>query len=180
MMAHIPRRHKLPLLDVHGAPSSSSGDQQVRLPAQERRNLQHVDSLGSNLAVAGLMHIGQHRQAGIFGDAPQDAHAFNQPWPAEALHAGAVGLVVAGLEDVRHAKIGGDALNALRHAPRMIFRLDHARPGNQEKLARAHLDGPDFERLAHEFDSIVIDNRATCRLRCRGADHDGGYRCLGG
>jgi hypothetical protein len=62
------------------------------------------------------MHVGQHGQAGVFGQTAQDARAFDQARAAKALHAGAVGLVVAGLEDVGNAEVGGDALNGLGHA----------------------------------------------------------------
>ena len=78
------------------------------------------------------MHVGQHRQACIFGDSPQNACALDQARSAIALDAGAVGLVVAGLEDERDAEVGGDALNRLGERARMGLGLDDARAGDQE------------------------------------------------
>ncbi len=102
--------------------------------------------------MAGLVNVGQHRQARIFRQPAQDARALDQPRPAKALHAGSVGLVVARLEDVGNAEIRRDALDLLGHRARVRLGLDDARPGNQEKLALAHMDRTDFKGMAHAID----------------------------
>ena len=48
------RRDELALLDVHDAPGASGGHQQVRLPAEERGDLQDVRHLGGRLRLRRL------------------------------------------------------------------------------------------------------------------------------
>ena len=103
-------------------------------------------------AVGRLVYVGQHRQAGVLGQAGENARALHQAGSAKALHTGAVGLVVAGLEDVGKAEISGDALNSLGHAPRVALGLDDAGTGDEEKLALAHMDRAYFKGVAHGYD----------------------------
>ena len=105
------------------------------------------------------MDIGQHRQAGILRQTSQNARSLNQPGAAIALDTGAVGLVVAGLEDEWNAEIRRDALNGFGEPAQMAFGLDDARTGDQEELALAHMHGTDFKRVAHEADFILIERR---------------------
>ncbi len=86
-----------------------------------------------------LMHISQHRQAGIFGQSGQDARALDDSRPAITLDAGAVGLVVAGLEDERNAEFRRDALDALGHRTHVRLGLNHARSGDQKQPSPANL-----------------------------------------
>ena len=44
-------------------PVAAAAIEQIGLPAQERRDLQHVDGLGDARALLGLVHVGQHRHA---------------------------------------------------------------------------------------------------------------------
>jgi hypothetical protein len=60
---HIPRRQKLPLLDVDRDPCLTGGEQQVGLPRQESGNLQHIHHLGDRGALGGIMDIGQDGHA---------------------------------------------------------------------------------------------------------------------
>ena len=143
-------------------PVLPGGHQQIGLAAEEGGNLQHVHGLGGHLAVGRLMHVGQHRQAGVLGDAAQNARALDEARPAIALHAGAVGLVVAGLEDVGNAEVAGDALNGLGHRARVGLGLDDARAGDQEELARADVDGADFKGVVHGFDCKGWAESYTC------------------
>ena len=96
---------------------------------------------------------------------------FDQSRPAKAFHAGAVGLVVAGFEDVRNAEIAGDALNGLGHAARVGLRLDDARSGNEKQLTCADMHRPDLERVTHGGDSTA--SHRTCALS------DGAIPCAG-
>jgi hypothetical protein len=58
-----------PFLDVDGAAGFAGSDQQVGLAAEESGNLEDIDGFGGDLAVRGLVHIGEHGQARVFGDA---------------------------------------------------------------------------------------------------------------
>ena len=151
-VAHVPGRDELALLDVNGAPSAASGDQQIGLTAEESGNLQDVDGFGGDFAVGRLMNVGEDRQTGVFGEAAKDASSFHEAGTTETLYAGAIGLVVAGLEDVGNAEIGRDALDGFGHFACVGFGLDNAGTGDQEEPARAHLHGADFKRGGHEGD----------------------------
>jgi hypothetical protein len=69
---HVPGRQELALLDVDRTAGAGGGDQEVGLAAQEGRDLQHVHGLGQQRALAGFVHVGQHRQAGHFADLGKD------------------------------------------------------------------------------------------------------------
>ena len=61
-LLHVPGREELALLDVDHAPGLGRRDQKVGLPAEEGRDLQHVDDLGDFGALRRLVHVGEHRQ----------------------------------------------------------------------------------------------------------------------
>src|ERR1035437_6008905 len=96
---HVTRRDKLPLLDIDGTSGCSCGYEQVGLAAQECGNLQYIHCLGGDLAMAGLVNVGEHWQPRLPCQSTKDAGALDKAGAAKALHTGAVGLVVAGLED---------------------------------------------------------------------------------
>src|SRR6266481_2809606 len=81
-VAHVPRRDELALLHVDRAAglcgSLRSGDQQIRLAAEERGNLQYIDSLSDGRAVGSSMDIGEDGQAGAIADSAEDTAALNQ------------------------------------------------------------------------------------------------------
>ncbi len=57
------RRDELALLDVDDAAGAPGRDQQIRLAAQERRDLQDVDGFGGGFGLRGLVDIGEHGDA---------------------------------------------------------------------------------------------------------------------
>jgi len=59
-MPHVPWGDELALLDVDGPPAQSRGHHQIRLPAQECRNLQHIHDLGNFAHIRSFMHVGEH------------------------------------------------------------------------------------------------------------------------
>ena len=61
---HVPGREELALLDVDRLAGPGGGHQQVRLAAEEGRDLQHVADLGHRGALVGQVDVGQHRAAG--------------------------------------------------------------------------------------------------------------------
>ena len=152
-VAHIAGRDELAFFDVYGTACFAGGHQQVSLATQKRGNLEDVDSFGGDIAVGGLVNVGEDGQAGVFSDAAKNARALRQARPSKTLHAGAVGFVVAGFEDEGDTKIGGDALDGLGHGARVGFGLDDAGSSDEEKPARTHLHRPDFKGVAHEGNS---------------------------
>ena len=91
------------------------------------------------------MHIRQNRNLQLVLNFLQNAQAFLQSRAAKAANRSAIGLVVAGLEDERETERLGHALDNLGHANGVLFALDHARPGNQKKIARSDANIADLE-----------------------------------
>src|SRR5438105_1265282 len=54
---HFLWRHELALFDVDPSPGLSAGDQQIRLPREKRGHLEHVDNLGRDGRLRGLMDV---------------------------------------------------------------------------------------------------------------------------
>ncbi len=135
-MAHVPWRDELALLHVDRAPGICGGHQQIGLAAEERRNLQHdlyrSKGIAHSRALFGGMDVRQDRQSIGFTDSPQNAAALCKPRPTKAVDRGAIGLVVAGFEDVRHAEVRGDALNGISHAACVALGLYDTGPGNKK------------------------------------------------
>ena len=111
----------------------------------------------------------------------ENARPLFEAGSAKAFDAGAIGLVIAGFEDIGDAEIGCDALNGFGHGARMGLGLDDAGTGDEEEPARADLHGPDFKGVAHERDCNVQGSvarasaagpsgRAEWTLRLRAAD----------
>ena len=65
---HVPGGDELAFLDVDGAAGFAGGDEQVGLAAEEGGDLEDVDGFGGDLAVGGLVDVGEDGQAGVSGD----------------------------------------------------------------------------------------------------------------
>ncbi len=124
-----------PLLDVDGLARGRRGAEEVGLPAQEGRDLDHVKDAGGGFDLRRLMDVGQDGDAERILDLGQDGQAFGRAGSAEGPPRGAVGLVVGGLEDERQSEAGGDVPEAAGQAEGVGARLDDARPGDQEEPA---------------------------------------------
>ena len=59
-----------------------------------------------------------------------------RPGPRKLVTGGAVGLVVAGFEDVGDAEVGGDALDGVGHGAGVLLALDDAGAGDEEERGR--------------------------------------------
>ena len=59
-LRHVLRRHELSLLHVDHRARLAGGDHKIRLPRQERGDLQHIAHLRHAGALPRLMDIGQH------------------------------------------------------------------------------------------------------------------------
>ena len=165
-VGHVPRGDELALLYIDGAPGFSGGDEQVGLPAKEGWDLEDVYGFGCDFALAGLVDIGEDGKAGFASEAAEDAGAFEEAGTAKTLDAGAVGLVVAGLEDEGNAKVGGDALQRVGHGAHVGFALNDAGSGDEKETAGANLHRPDFKRVAHEGDFTAPDTSGAEDAQC--------------
>ena len=154
-MAHVGRREELSFLDVDDAPGPCRRDEQIRLPAEERRDLQHVDGLGDRRRLRRLVDVGQDGHADLLAHAPQDADTFGQPRAAKRTDRRAIGLVEGRFEDVRHAAAIGDLADAPGQRERVIFTLDHARPGDEQQRAVADRQPADSDRPGHRYPATV-------------------------
>src|SRR5207249_1974328 len=72
---HVPRRHKLTLLDVYRASALAGSNQKVSLAAKECRNLNYVHSFSHALDLLRLVDIGEHWHADFFPNSLQNAAA---------------------------------------------------------------------------------------------------------
>ena len=68
---HVPRREELPLFHIHHAPRLRRRLDQIRLPAEERRDLQNIDPLRRHRAILRRMHIRGHRHPEFPPDLPE-------------------------------------------------------------------------------------------------------------
>ena len=167
---HIPRRQKLALLHVHDSPGVAGRHQQIGLPAQERRNLQHIHRLGRRRALCRVMHVGQHRPAEAGAHRGQNIQPLRHAHPAGGLRAGAVRLVEAALVNQPHAGRRARLVQRRRHLHRVAHALDLARPGDQhERQMVADGDAPDRHRPVrdHRVHHTSRDCRTAAAMKAR-------------
>ena len=101
---HLPGTQELALLDVDGLALRAGRDDEVRLSAQKRRRLQHVDHLRHLRERRVLVNVGQHGNADLLAHLRKRLQALLEPGSAKALARGAIGLVEGGLENERNAE----------------------------------------------------------------------------
>jgi hypothetical protein len=129
---HFPRRQELAFLDVDGFSRARDVLDEVGLATQEGRRLQYVDDRRDFVQRRVFVYVGEHRDANLLFYFGEDAQACFESRAAETRARGAVGLVETGFEDEGNAEFCGDFLELSRRVELQLFRLDHARAGNQE------------------------------------------------
>src|SRR5690606_38893788 len=111
--------------------------QQVRLPAEERRDLKDVRHLGCSSALFRQVHVGEYGQSCRLPHARQPLQSFMDPGTAGGVRIGPIRLVEAGLE--YHA--AGNALREPRErlanakVERVVFQ-DAGAGDEKEPVAR--------------------------------------------
>jgi hypothetical protein len=146
---HLPRREELAFLQIDGLAEARDGDDEVRLPAEQRRRLQHVDDRSHLVERRVLVDIRQHRDAELGANSLEDAQTAVEAESAEACRGAAIRLVERRFEDERNAKLRGDRFQALGRAHDERLALDDARAGDQKKRSiRADLDTREPHALA--------------------------------
>ena len=106
---------------------------EIGLPAEEGRRLQHVHDAGNGSHVGDLMHVGEDRHADLAADLVEQLEAGFEPRTARRDARAAVGLVVGGLEDVGDAEARAHFLHVPGDLDAQFERLSGARTGDQEE-----------------------------------------------
>jgi len=150
---------ELAFFDVDGATCFGGGDEEIRLAAEEGRDLHDefrvADGVRQAGAVFGGVDVGEDWQAGVFGDRSEDSCTFNQARSAEAADAGAVGLVITRFENIWNIQVGGDALDGLSERAGVAFAFEDARASDEEELALADFDGCDLEWVLRQRHLVI-------------------------
>ena len=130
-VGHVPGGQELAFLDVDGPAGFPGSNQQVRLAAEEGRNLQDIDDLFEGGALGGVVDVGQHRNAQAVPDLGEHRPGALQAEAAGAVDAGPVGLVERGLEDQPDIEALGQFFEFLGRVQGMVAAFHDARTGNQ-------------------------------------------------
>ncbi len=132
-LPHVLGRQELPLLDVHRLAAGGDGLDEIGLPAQECRRLQHIDYGGHRRDLVHRVHIGQHRHVALPPHFLEDAQALLHARSAKRRVRAAVGLVVGRLEDERHVERRANRLEFAGDIHLQLARLDDTGTGDQEQ-----------------------------------------------
>ena len=106
---------------------------EIGLPAQECRRLQHIDYFRHGADVVLVVDVRQQRQAELALYLGEDFQSLVHAQAAKRFARTAVCLVVGRLEDERHAEPGGDLLEPAGRFDLQFQRLHHAGPRYQEE-----------------------------------------------
>ena len=128
-----------------GRPSERGRNDEVRLAAQERGDLQNVNDFCDSRNIGRFVNVGEHGDVYFVFYFFQDAQAFFQARAAKTADRGAVRFVVGRLEDERHVQRASDALDDFRHEKRVLLALNDAGASDKEQVARADADVVDLE-----------------------------------
>jgi hypothetical protein len=123
----------LAFLDVHDFIGVRGGGDEVGLAAEKSGDLQNVNDLGGEFRLLLGVDISEHGNADLVANGAEDAEAVFDARAALGFARGAVGLVVARLENVSDAKCGTSALERLGNLEAKRLGLDHARAGKKEQ-----------------------------------------------
>ena len=134
---HLLRREKLALLHVDRAPRRRRREQQIGLPAQKRRDLNHIAHRRDVRDLRPLVHIRQHRKPILALDQRQQFQPFLHARPARSADRGAVGFVERAFENQRQLRMRlANGHQLLRHRPTNTLIFQRAGPGDDEQLLR--------------------------------------------
>jgi hypothetical protein len=130
---HRFRPTELTLFDIDDFASLAGGNEEVGLTTEKGRNLKHVDVLGDNGGLIGLVNIGHNRHVSVGANAAQNLAALEHAGTSVRGVGRAVRLVEAGLVHERNADVATDFLQSARHHHRVFFRFDHTRAGKHKE-----------------------------------------------
>ena len=125
--------HPLALLHVHGPPGTTRRDEQIGLPAQERGDLQDVRDLGRGRHVAGLVDVGEDREAGSRADSLEGLEPALETGAPPCPDPRPVRLVVGRLVDDVHAELRRELAQGLADSQVQVVGFDDAGPRDEER-----------------------------------------------
>ena len=109
---------------------------QIGLATEEGGNLQDIHDLSGGLRLGFGMDVGEHGHAKFRAYPGEGSQASFRPGPAKGLAGSAIGLVVAGLENVGDAQFSAGFLKRSADLEAQGFTFNHTRPGDQDESAR--------------------------------------------
>ena len=127
---------KLAFFDVYHLAGLGSGDEQIGLPAQERRDLQHIHVLRGQRGLARFVDIGDGGHPNFAPHFLQDAQRRFVANTGKGVEPRAVGLAVGTFKDEGNLQLVRHVFDALGNAQGHVFAFDDAGTGHEEKLAR--------------------------------------------
>ena len=104
------------------------------LAAEESRDLQYVDKVGSHGGFLGRMYVGNDRHAEFAPDTAEYSQGLEVAYTGKRIEAAAVGLAIAALEGKRYveaAAYGGYTPSCLVSH---ILALNHTRAGKEKEI----------------------------------------------
>src|SRR4029077_10540615 len=119
--------------------------QQIRLPAEERRDLQHVDLLPGDLSFSRGMDIGCYRNLQLMPDVRENIATFAHADSAKRADRSSIRLVVGGFENEIDVFRCARLKNLLRRAPDKFLRLNYARAENEDGALTTNRHFPDTQ-----------------------------------
>ena len=134
-MDHGPRGEELPLLDVDATARNRGGLQQGSLPAEEGRNLQHINIGRRQGGILLAVNVGDHGDAIAVGNSLENFQSLAVTDTCERIDTGAVGLAIGGFERVGNVEPLGDGHQPLGDKERALVVLYHTGTGNQKEVA---------------------------------------------
>jgi hypothetical protein len=91
------------------------------------------------------MNVSEHRTLYILADFAENAETFGNSRAAIAADGSAIGLVIAGLENIRHAKFAANGGDGSGHEERVLLTFNDAGTGDEKQLRAAYSDVLDRE-----------------------------------
>ena len=134
---HVAGREELALLDVDDAAGARRGDEQIGLPREERRNLQHVGDFGRRRRVRRLVDVGQDRARRLVR-APRAStrRPSSRPGPRNEPPDVRLALSYEALKMYGTPSATAMSRIAMREAEGVRFALDDARAGDEHAAVR--------------------------------------------
>jgi hypothetical protein len=132
---HFLRREKLAFLDVDRPARRGCREQQIRLPAQKRRDLQDIAHRGDLRDLRAFVNIGQNGEPILALNHREEFQTLVDARAARATERGAVGFVEGALEDdLERGQLAVDAYERLGDGATHALVLERARPGDDQQF----------------------------------------------
>ena len=149
-MTHVGRRQELTLLEVDDTSRFGRRHNQIRLPGEERGDLQHVDDRRRGRRLRRFVDVGQDRDPHALFDPGEHPEPFLQAWPTKGPERCAIRLVERRLKNERHPAAPGDLPDRVGELECVPLALDDTRSPNQDERPATANDDVADGYLRHE------------------------------